>query len=161
MPFVVEFGKVVGVLQSKGEWNDGGDVCFGTVNVNAQPGLVGTFSHHLQPLLVVGTGPTDPDFDPVGLEDVVVCLDGLDKALEGSRHVGEVGDTATDDEDFASGVHPRVLRHQADEGFGILVGVFGTGCTGVFSVIGQFGSKAKVGNRVGVDDGGSSTSDLK
>jgi hypothetical protein len=47
--------------------------------------------------------------------------DGPDDAAQGVCHVGEVGDAAADDEDFA--VRVRMPAHQVEDGLGVLVGL--------------------------------------
>jgi hypothetical protein len=51
--------------------------------------------------LVVWASATNKDFDLVSDQLVFELLESLDDSLEGRSHVGEIGDTTTDDEDFA------------------------------------------------------------
>ena len=56
-------------------------------------------------LLVVWTGTADEYPDVLSLDESLVLLQGPHNPLEGGRHVGEVGDPATDDENLAVGVN--------------------------------------------------------
>lgn len=66
---------------------------------------------------------------------------GTDDTLEGRRDVGEVDDTATDDEGLALGM-PLAVRDEVDDGFRVLVRLTLSQCAGVLAVVSEFVGKA-------------------
>lgn len=54
--------------------------------------------------MVVGSTTTNEDANLVELETSLVLLESRDDTLESSGNVGEVGNTSSDEEEFAFGV---------------------------------------------------------
>lgn len=129
----------------------------GAVNVHVQTQLDTSRLDVLQTLLVVRTSTTDPDLDLVLVQNGGDIADGADDTLEGGGDVGEVGNTTTDEEDLALGVL-RSTQHQVQNGLSVGVGLTLGGSTGVLSVVGQLGNETSRSNGIGVDDGGTTTS---
>jgi hypothetical protein len=73
-------------------------------------------------------------------------------------YVGEVGNTATNEQNLALGVHGRA-EHKVENSAGVVEGLGLGGSTGVLAVVGKLGSEASRGNGVGVDNGSTATSD--
>lgn len=112
----------------------------------------------LQALLVVGTRTADPDLGLVLVEDRCDLAQGADHALESGGDVGEVGDTAADEEDLAVGVCGSA-QHQVEDGAGVVVGLGLGRSARVFTIVGEFADEASRGNGVGVDDRGTAPRD--
>jgi len=147
----------VGLLALQGQRHDTADVHLGAVHVHVQTQLDTGGLDVLQTLLVVGAGTADPDLDLVLLENGGNVANGANDTLEGAGNVGKVGNTTTDKEDFAVGVG-RGAQHQVKHGAGVVVGLSLGGSTGVLAVVGQLANEAGGGNGVGIDDGGTTTS---
>lgn len=129
----------------------------GAVDVHVEAKLDTNGLDVLETLLVVGTGAADPDLDLVLDENGGDLADGANETLEGAGNVGEVGNTTTDEENLALGVHGGT-EHEVQNGAGVLEGLGLTGGTGVLSVVGQLAHETSGSNGVGVDDGGTTTS---
>lgn len=94
----------------------------------------------------------------MSLKSLLELLEGSDDTLESSGNIREVGGTTTNNEDLALGVG-FTSSHQIDNGLGVLVGLtLGRG-TRVFTVVGELVSEPSSGDSIGVDDGGTTTSD--
>jgi hypothetical protein len=112
----------------------------------------------LQALLVVWAGTTDPDLDLVLAQDRSELPECSNDALECRGDVGEVSDTATDEEDFAL-IGIGSAEHEVEDGSGVVECLrLGWG-TRVLAVVGKFGCEPSRGNGVSVDDGGTTTGD--
>ena len=72
-------------------------------------------------------------------------------------YVGEVGNTATNEEDLALSVH-GCAEHEVENSAGVVEGLGLGGSTRVLAVVGKLRGKASRGNSVGVDDGSTTTS---
>lgn len=147
----------IGLLALQGQRNDTGDVHLGTENVHVQAELDTGGLDVLETLLVVGTSTADPDLGLVLVQDGGDIAQSTDDTLEGAGNVGEVGNTTTDEEDLALGVHGGA-EHQIQDSLSVVVGLSLGGSTGVLSVVGQLGDETSGGNGVSVDDGGTTTS---
>jgi hypothetical protein len=147
----------VALLALEGERDDTGNVHLGAVDVHVQTELDTNRLDVLQTLLVVGAGTADPDLDLVLDEDGGDLADGADQTLEGAGHVGEVGNTTTDEENLALGVHGST-EHKVQDSAGVLEGLGLTGGTGVLSVVSELAHETSGSNGIGVDDGGTTTS---
>jgi len=75
-----------------------------------------------------------------------------------NAYVGEVGNTTTDEQNLALGVH-RCAEHEVENSAGVVEGLGLGGSTGVLAVVGKLGSEASRGDGVGVDNGSTATSD--
>lgn len=73
-------------------------------------------------------------------------------------YVGEVGNTTTDEQDLAVGVH-GCAQHEVEDGAGVLEGLSLGGSTRVLTVVGKLAGEASRSNGIGVDDGSTTTSD--
>lgn len=73
-------------------------------------------------------------------------------------HIGEVGNTTTDEQDLALGVH-WCPEHEVEDSACVVESLSLGWCTGVFTVVGKLGSETSRGNGVCVDDGSTTTSD--
>ena len=79
-------------------------------------------------------------------------------ALESRRDVGEVGDAATDEQDFAFGMVGRAY-HQVEHRSRVVVSLgLGRGAR-VLAVVGELRGEARRGDGVGIHDRGATTSD--
>ena len=72
-------------------------------------------------------------------------------------YVGEVGNTATNEEDLALSVH-GCAEHEVENSAGVVEGLGLGGSTRVLAVVGKLRGEASRGNGVGVDDGSTTTS---
>ena len=105
--------------------------------------------------MVVRPGTTDPDFDVVALEILLVSMNSLDEPSEGCRDtkknkeneptsitcvlsfctdkysLSKVGDPTTNNKDLSPGV--LFSCHETNERLGILKGMFRTGSSTVFT----------------------------
>lgn len=80
------------------------------------------------------------------------------QAVQGNfTYVGEVGNTATNEEDLAVLVH-RCAEHEVEDSAGVVEGLSLSGSTRVLAVVGKLGGETGRGNGVSVDDGGTTTS---
>ena len=77
-------------------------------------------SHGLQTLLVIRTTTTNKDLDLVSDQASFVFLQGTNNALECGSNVGEVSDTATDDENLSIRVR-RTSGDQVNDRLGVFV----------------------------------------
>ena len=143
-------GRLGNVLLVEGHADNGGHVRLGSEDVNGQLERVAHFLHDAQALLVVGTAASHVDRDAVVDELLVEFVQRLDDALEGGRHVGEVGDAAADEQHLAVGV--LLLGHQVEDGLGVLVRLLLARSARVLAVVGQLRLAAEIANRVAVDD---------
>ena len=112
----------------------------------------------LETLLVVGASTADPDLDVVLNKERSDLTEGADDTLEGGGNVGEVGNTTTNEEDLALGVHGST-EHEVEDGSGVVEGLGLGGSTRVLAVVGKLTGVTSRGNGVGVDDRGTTTSD--
>jgi hypothetical protein len=74
-----------------------------------------------------------------------------------STYVGEVGNTATNEEDLALLVH-GCAEHEVEDSAGVVEGLSLGGSTRVLAVVGKLGGETSRGNGVSVDDGSTTTS---
>ena len=72
-------------------------------------------------------------------------------------YVGEVGNTATNEQNLALGVHGRA-EHEVKNSAGVVEGLGLGGGTGVLAVVGKLRGETSRGDSVGVDDGSTTTS---
>jgi hypothetical protein len=72
-------------------------------------------------------------------------------------YVGEVGNTATNEEDLALSVH-GCAEHEIEDSAGVVEGLGLGGSTRVLAVVGKLGSETSRGDGVSVDDGSTTTS---
>jgi hypothetical protein len=112
----------------------------------------------LETLLIVGAGTTNPDLSLVLVENGRHFPKSADDSLEGGRNVGEVGDTTTNKENLALGVHGG-SQHQVEDGFGVIVCLSLSGCSGVLAVVCELSHKASRCNGISVDDRCTTTCD--
>jgi hypothetical protein len=111
----------------------------------------------LQSFLVVGTSTADPDGDLVLVELTCNFTDSLNDTLEGGSHVGEVGNTTTDEQNLTL----RVLRsteHEVKDSLGVVEGLGLGWRTRVLSVVGELTGETGRGDSISVNDGGTTTS---
>lgn len=78
--------------------------------------------------------------------------------LAKKTHVGEVGNTTTNEEDLALRVH-WCPEHEVENGARVVEGLGLGWCTRVFTVVGELAGETGRGNGVSVDDGSTATSD--
>lgn len=83
------------------ERNNVSDVRFGTVHLDGDAERLAKKAHALETLLVVGTTTADENAGGVINERSLVLFKSTNDALESRGDVGKVGDTTTDDKDFA------------------------------------------------------------
>ena len=75
-------------------------------------------------------------------------------------YIGEVGNSASDEEDLALAMFGGT-KHQIKNDAGVVI-CLGLGRrTRIFAVVGQFRGESRRGNGIGVDDGGTATSDQR
>ena len=134
------------------------DVQLRSVDMHIQSELLTGRLDVLQSLLVVGTSTTDPDLNLVFVQNGGDVTESANDTLESRGDVGEVSDTTTDEEDLAVGVGGGA-EHQVKDCAGVVVGLGFGGSTRVLAVVGEFADEASGGDSVGVDDGGTTTSD--
>ena len=91
-----------GESQRKG--NDLGDVGIGAVYFDGDAEGLAEEAHGFETLLVVGSSASHKDLDVVGNELSFEVLERTDDAFEGGGDVGEIGDTASDNEDLSLGI---------------------------------------------------------
>jgi hypothetical protein len=72
-------------------------------------------------------------------------------------YVGEVGNTATNEENLALSVH-GCAEHEVEDSAGVVEGLGLGGGTGVLAVVGKLRGETSRGDSVGVDDGSTTTS---
>ena len=89
------------LARDKRKRDNAGDVHLGAEDVHVKAELDADGLDVLETLLVVGSTTTDVDADLVVGERRLVLLEGTNDTLESGSDVGEVGDTTTNDEDFA------------------------------------------------------------
>lgn len=130
----------------------------GTEDVHVELELLTDGLDVLETLLVVGASTADPDLDVVLDEERSNLTEGTDDTLEGRGNVGEVGNTTTDEEDLALGVHGGT-EHEVKDGSGVVEGLGLGGSTRVLAVVGKLASVTGRGDGIGVDDGSTTTSD--
>mmetsp|Transcript_47745 Transcript_47745/g.111345 ORF Transcript_47745/g.111345 Transcript_47745/m.111345 type:complete len:226 (+) Transcript_47745:1915-2592(+) len=99
------------------------DVSLGTIELDAKTQLVAGSFHLPQALQVVRSGASDPNLDVVLLDVRSILIQGLDEACECCRHICEIGNATTNDEEFA--FRMLVAEHQAQNGLGVVEGLFG------------------------------------
>ena len=73
-------------------------------------------------------------------------------------YVGEVGNTATNEEDLALSVH-GCAEHEVENSAGVVEGLGLGGSTRVLAVVGELVSEPVGSDSIGVDDGGTTTGD--
>lgn len=157
-PLCTELLDVVGVLAGdEGKRDDTGNVHLGTEDVHVELELLADCLDVLETFLVVGTSTTDPDLDVVLDEERSDLADGADDTLEGGGDVGEVGNTTTDEEDLALGVHGST-EHEVEDSSGVVEGLGLGGGTRVLAVVGELTSVTSRGNGISVDDRSTTTS---
>ena len=153
---LLDVGSVLAGDKSKRD--DTGDVHLGTKDVHVELELLTDGLDVLETLLVVGASTADPDLDVVLDEERSDLTEGADDTLEGGGDVGEVGNTTTDEEDLALGVHGST-EHEVKDGSGVVEGLGLGGSTRVLAVVGKLTGVTSRGNGIGVDDRGTTTSD--
>ena len=79
------------------------------------------------------------------------------KIIRRTTYVGEVGNTATNEENLALSVH-GCAEHEVEDSAGVVEGLGLGGSTGVLAVVGKLRGETSRGNGVGVDDGSTTTS---
>lgn len=129
-----------------------------SVDVHVELQLLADRLDVLQSLLVVGSGTSDPDLDLVLNDGWCILADGLDDTLECGGDVGEVGNTATDEENLAL-VGNWGAEHEVQDGAGVVVSLRLGGRSRVLTVVGELLRETRTGDGVGVDDGRTTTSD--
>ena len=112
----------------------------------------------LKTLLVVGPSTTNPDLDLVLDELWSVLADSFDDTLESRCNVGEVGNTTSDEENFALR-GKWCAEHKVEDSTGVVVSLGLGWSSRVLSVVGELVREASRCNGVGVDDGSATTSD--
>lgn len=158
-PLCTKLLDVVGVLAGdEGKGDDTGDVHLGAEDVHVELELLADGLDVLETFLVVGAGTADPDLDVVLNKERGNLAKGADDTLEGGGNVGEVGNTTTDEEDLALGVHGG-SEHQVKDGSGVVEGLGLGGSTRVLAVVGKLTGVTSRGNGIGVDDRSTTTSD--
>ena len=156
--WVIEFGILVDVGQSKCQRDNGRDMCFRTINVCFQSSTIRTFAQQSQSFLIIGTGTSHPQLNTMCFQFLLSCPNRLYESLKGSRNIGKISNRTTNDPKFGFATSGRawrwwfVSRHELNEGGGILVRGFGAGCTGIFTVIGQFVSVTEIGHCIGISN---------
>ena len=157
-PSCTELLDVVGVLAGdEGKRDDTGNVHLGTEDVHVELELLTDSLDVLETFLVVGASTTDPDLDVVLDEERSDLADGADDTLEGGGDVGEVGNTTTDEEDLALGVH-GCSEEEVEDGSSVVESLGLGGSTGVFTVVGELTSVTSRGNGISIDDRSTTTS---
>ena len=96
--------------------------------------------------LVIRTTSADENLSFMFLKLELVFLERSDDALECGSDVGEVGDSAADDELFA--IWMVMSRQERKNGPGVVVSLLFTGRAGIFAVIGEFRGSAELANCV-------------
>ena len=120
------------------------------INVNIELQLLADRLDVLETLLIVGTRTTDPDLDLVFDQLAADLSESSDDTLKCGRHVGEVGNTATDEENLALWGE-RSAEHEVKNSAGVVEGLGLSWGTGVFTVVGELVSETSGGNGVSVD----------
>jgi hypothetical protein len=111
----------------KGKRDDTRDVHLRTKDVHVELELLTDGLDVLETLLVVGASTADPDLDVVLDKERSDLTESADDTLEGGGDVGEVGNTTTDEQDLALGVHGST-EHEVKDGSGVVEGL-GRGTT--------------------------------
>ena len=130
----------------------------GAVDVHVEAKLLADVLDVLETLLVVRSSTTDPYLDLVFDKEGCDFPQGADDTLEGGGDVGEVGNTTTDEENLALLVL-RGTEHKVENSAGVVEGLSLGWGTRVLTVVGKLASETGRGDGVGVDDGGTTTSD--
>lgn len=153
---LLDVGSVL--ARDEGKRDDTGDVHLGTEDVHVELELLTDGLDVLETLLVVRTSTADPDLDVVLDEERSNLTEGTNDTLEGRGNVGEVGNTTTDEENLALGVHGST-EHEVKDGSGVVEGLGLGGSTRVLAVVGKLASVTSRGDGIGVDDRSTTTSD--
>jgi len=168
---------VVVLARHKRKRDDTRDVHLGAENVHVEAELLADGLDVLETFLVVGTRAADPDLNLVldktagnfakSADDALECGSDLrsdmsaycsgDMILE-FAYVGEVGNTATNEEDLALGVL-RSAEHEVEDSASVVESLSLGWRTRVLAVVGKLASEASGRNSVGVDNGSTTTSD--
>ena len=155
-------------FDAKGKRDDLRDMRLRTKDTNRNPKALTQQSHSLQTLLIVRATTPNKYFDLMRNQLVLEFLESTDNPLEGSSNICEVGDTATNDENFAIGIW-SASRYKINyerssgfcayngksvrtNGFGILIGLRLRRRPRVFTVVCQFVRKTMSGNGIGVNN---------
>jgi len=157
------------LARNKRKRDDTGDVHLRAEDVHVEAELDADGLDVLETLLVVGAGATDPDLDLVLdqkrsdlTESANDTLESggnlfstvsyyLHKTVFGMTYVGEVGNTATNEEDLALSVH-GCAEHEVEDSAGVVEGLGLGGSTRVLAVVGKLRGETSRGDSVGVDD---------
>lgn len=163
------------LARDKRKRDDTGDVHLRTENVHVEAELDADGLDVLKTFLVVGTGAADPDLDVVLDEERSDLAQSADDTLESGSdlykllaadcaesnwqitYVGEVCNTATNEENLALSVH-GCAEHEVEDSAGVVEGLGLGGSTRVLAVVGKLGGEASRGDSVGVDNGSTTTS---
>jgi hypothetical protein len=158
-PLCAELLDVRGELAGdEGKRDDTRNVHLGTEDVHVELELLTDGLDVLETLLVVRASTADPDLDVVLDKERGDLTEGTDDTLEGGGDVGEVGNTTTDEQNLALGVHGST-EHEVKDGSGVVEGLSLGGGTRVLAVVGKLTGVTSRGNGIGVDDRGTTTSD--
>ena len=84
----------------QGHANNGGHVGLGSEDVKRNIQVLSNLSHHPQSLLIVGPGSPHKDANLVLLQLDLELLQRSDDSFESGRHVGKVGNSASDDQNL-------------------------------------------------------------
>jgi hypothetical protein len=95
---------VLGRVNTKSKRDDLGDMCVWAKDSDKYAQALSEQAHGFETFLVVRASTTNKYFDLVRDQLVLELLESANDSLKGRSDVGEVGDTTTDDEDFAFGV---------------------------------------------------------
>ena len=153
---LLDVGSVLAGDEGKGD--DTGDVHLRAEDVHVELKLLADGLDVLETLLVVGASAADPDLDVVLDEERSNLTEGTNDTLEGRGNVGEVGNTTTNEENLALGVHGST-EHEVKDGSSVVEGLGLGGSTGVLAVVGKLAGVTSRGDGIGVDDRSTTTSD--
>mmetsp|Transcript_79918 Transcript_79918/g.185577 ORF Transcript_79918/g.185577 Transcript_79918/m.185577 type:complete len:619 (-) Transcript_79918:445-2301(-) len=149
---LAEIGLRQGLDEAKSHRDHRRDVGFRAINLQAQTQLLSRDLDLAQALDVVGPSAADHDLDLVLLDVICIVLQCLDEAGESCRHICEVGNTATDDEEFA--IRVLGLHHEREQCLRIGKSFLCRRSARVLAVVGKFVTPAIVRDSVSVDNGG-------
>ena len=160
-------------VNAKSEGYDLSDVCVWAKDADRDAQALTEETHGLETFLVVGSTSTNKDLDRVSDQLTLELLEGTDDALEGGSDVGKVGNTTTNDEDFALGVgssasdevdcvyalipvHSSKTKELTDS-FSVFVSLSLCRSTRILSIVGKLVSKPVGRDGIGIHDTGTTT----
>lgn len=88
----------------------------------------------------------------VGNQTRFVLLQCPNDTLERRSHIGEVGNTTTDDEDLAVWTR-SAANNEIDDSLGVFIGLTLRRSTGIFAIVGKLVCEAVCSNSISIYDG--------